>query len=193
MKFFALLALFAVSSQVRWILIFFDSKIKLSSSQITAQRSEFVDYLLDLQYIVDPVHDAIAAFYAEARATLSVDLTELNDEAVSEITQGLRAVIAIRDRTEEAVAVNSTPENEVCINEAIVNWTTDLETVGAAIQACADAHVDPIYQRTEDIHLYMQEHNKLAFDAQNMVLNVFTHVSEVTSCLLKNSSDDTYS
>ena len=151
--------------------------------QVTAQRSEFVDYLLDLQYIADPVHDAIAAFYAEARAKLSVDLTELNDEAVSEITQGLRAVIAIRDRTEAAVAENSTPENEVCINGAIENWPSDLQAVGAAIQACADAHVDPIYESTEDIHLYMQEHNKLAFDAQNLVLNAFTHVSDVTSCL----------
>jgi hypothetical protein len=120
-------------------------------------------------------------YFAEARATLSTELTALNDEAVREITEGLRAVIAIRDRTEESIAEISTPANEACIGEATANWAADLTAVGAGIQACADAHVDPIYDATEGFHIYLQEHNKLTFDAQNMVLNTFTDVSDVIS------------
>lgn len=120
-------------------------------------------------------------YFAEARASLSNELTELNDEAVHEITEGLRAVIAIRDRTEDNIAEVSTPGNQACIERATANWAADLQGVGAAIQACADTHVDPIYERTEDFHLYLQEHNKMTFDIQNLVLNTFTDVSDVTS------------
>lgn len=138
--------------------------------------------MLDLQYIVDPTHAAITAFYAQARATLSSDLTELNNNAVKEITDGLRAVIAIRDRTEEIVAENSRTGNEECIAQATANWARDLTNVGQAVQACADVHIDPIFENTENIHLYIQENNKLAFEAQNLVLNAFTDVSDVISC-----------
>jgi hypothetical protein len=106
-------------------------------------------------------------------------LTALNDEAVHEVTEGLRAVIAIRDRTEDLVAERSTAENEACIAEATESWAADLQGVGEAVQACADAQIDPIYETTEDLHAYMQEHNKLAFEAQNLVLNAFTDVSDV--------------
>jgi hypothetical protein len=111
-------------------------------------------------------------------------LTALNDEAVHEVTEGLRAVIAIRDRTEDLVAETSTAENEACIAEATGSWADDLRGVGEAVQACADEHVDPIYETTEDLHLYMQEHNKLAFEAQNLVLNAFTDVSALFSPLI---------
>lgn len=134
--------------------------------------------MLDLQYATDPIHQLITNYFAEARAILSTELTNLNDEAVSEITDGLRAVIAIRDRTEGSIGEVSTPENEECITEATSSWAADLQAVGAAVQACADAHVDPIYERTEDFHLYLQEHNKLTFDIQNLVLNTFTDVSD---------------
>lgn len=154
-------------------------------SQISAQRSDFVDYLLELQYSADPIHRQMTDFFAASRATLSSELTALNDEAVHEITEGLRAVIAIRDRTEDSIAGISTPGNEQCITDATSNWAADLQAVGAGIQACADAHVDPIYERTEDFHIYLQEHNKLAFDTQNMVLNIFTDVSDVTFFQIK--------
>lgn len=138
------------------------------------------------------------AAFAQARAQLSEDLTALNDESVNEITdgllsfklnrnlsiihnslKGLRAVIAIRDRTEDAAAEATTEENAACINGAVENWPTNLETVGADIQQCADNHVDEIYNHTEQFHNYIQENNRLAFNAQNMVLNIFTDVSEL--------------
>lgn len=153
----------------------------LFSIKITAQRSDFVEYLLQLQYSADPLHRLMSDYFAKARSVLSVDLTALNDEAVHEITEGLRAVIAIRDRTEETIAEVSTPENEACIGDATADWAADLLAVGAGVQACADVHVDPIYEITEDFHLYLQEHNKLTFDVQNMVLNTFTDVSDVIS------------
>lgn len=57
--------------------------------QIQAQRSEFVEYLLQLQYVVDPIAQYIIDYFAEARAELSIELTELNEEGVIEITSGM--------------------------------------------------------------------------------------------------------
>lgn len=56
-----------------------------------------------------------------------------------------------------------------------------METVGADISACADEHVDPIVRLTESFHQYIQEKNRVAFDIQNMVLNVFTTINPLTS------------
>jgi hypothetical protein len=114
--------------------------------------------------------------FAQTRAELSSELTGLNDLSVREITEGLRGVIAIRDRTEGTIADSTTEANGQCITDAIANWPSDLETVGDEIAACADRHVDPIYEATENLHIYIQEQNRVAFDAQNMVLNIFTDV-----------------
>ncbi|CRL08204.1 CLUMA_CG020969, isoform A [Clunio marinus] len=150
------------------------------TNQATTQRSEFVDYLLQLQYITDPLHDYITSFYAQARASLSEQLTGLNDDSVHEITEGLRTVIAIRDRTEELIGESSTPENEECVNNAISGWANDLENVGNDINQCADQHVAEIYDQTESLHLFIQQNNRLAFDVQNMVLNTFTRLNPMT-------------
>lgn len=90
-------------------------------------------------------------------------------------------MIAIRDRTEEAVANAATEENEECIAELTANWPLLLESVGDSIADCADEHVEPIYNQTDAFHLYVQEQNRVAFGVQNMVLNVFTHVKFLTS------------
>lgn len=118
-------------------------------------------------------------FFADSRTTLSTHLTNLNDEGVHEITDGLRAVIVTRDQTEESIAEATTGTNQQCIDAATANWSSDLETVGSDISSCADQHVDPIYRQTEDFHLFIQRHNRLAFNVQNMVLNVFTDVSHL--------------
>lgn len=47
-----------------------------------------MEYLLQLQYIADPLHDYITEYFAEARAELSDLLTALNDEGVLEVTSG---------------------------------------------------------------------------------------------------------
>ena len=89
----------------------------------------------------------------------------------------MRHVIAIRDSTEAEIGEISTPENEACIADATANWAQDLTTVGDDISACSEEHVDPIYTQTDEFHLYIQDHNRLAFSVQNMVLNTFTEVS----------------
>lgn len=116
--------------------------------------------------------------FRDARLSLSNDLTALNEESVMEITEGLRSVIRVRDRTEELVA--AAPEGQ-CATDATQNWSQDLTDIGAAISQCADQHVDPIYERTEAFHLYIQVQNRLAFNVQNMVLSVFTDLNPLIS------------
>lgn len=85
-------------------------------------------------------------------------------------------MINIRDRTDESIAEATTETNAACIADATENWASVLETVGDDIAACADQHVDPIYEQTEGFHIFIQQHNRMAFNVQNMVLNTFTEV-----------------
>lgn len=91
---------------------------------------------------------------------------------------GLRAVIDLRDRTEEIVAEATTETNAECIAEATATWPAALESVGAEISRCAEEFVGPVYELTEELHLFIQSNNYKAFNAQNMVLNHFTEVSD---------------
>lgn len=117
----------------------------------------------------------------EARYKLGMELTWLNDEAVKEITESLRDVIEIRDKTEEGIAEVLMPENQQCVNKTRWIWEEDLRSIGSAIQSCADAHVDPIFGKTEDFHLFIQDNNKLTYDVQNMVLKTLVDVSHIIS------------
>lgn len=144
---------------------------------MAAQRSEFVEYLLQLQYATEPLHVYMMNFFADSRATLSTHLTNLNDEGVHEITVGLRGVIFIRDQTDEIIAQATTEGNTACIANVTADWQQVLTTTGNDISACADQHVDPIYRQTEEFHLFIQQQNRMAFNVQNMVLNTFTDVS----------------
>lgn len=47
-----------------------------------------MDYLLQLQYVTEPLYELMTGFFADSRAELSVLLTGLNDEGVDEITEG---------------------------------------------------------------------------------------------------------
>lgn len=118
----------------------------------------------------------MTGYFAESRLELSILLTGLNDEGVTEITEGLREVIDIRGLTEEEVANATTTENESCIEEATENWSSVLEAVGTEISQCADEHVEPIYHRTEAVHVYIQDQIRLAFGIQNLVLTSFIDV-----------------
>ena len=93
-----------------------------------------------------------------------------------EITESLRAIIEIIDDKDKNIVEIQTPENESCVNETISGWPEAMRLAGSDIQACSDAHVDPIYDRTEELHLFMQDHNYFAYDVQNLVLKTFTDV-----------------
>ena len=91
---------------------------------------------------------------------------------------GLKAVINIRDETE--TSVEGAEGSQECIDNALLKWQQDLETVGAEISQCADIHIDPIFNATDAVHLFMQGQNRAIFDAQNLVLNVFTEINPLT-------------
>lgn len=92
---------------------------------------------------------------------------------------GLKAVINIRDETE--ALVEGAEGSQECIDNVLLKWQQDLETVGADIALCADRHIDPIFNATDAIHLFLQDNNRVVFDAQNLVLNVFTELNPLTS------------
>lgn len=92
---------------------------------------------------------------------------------------GLRAVINIRDETE--ALVGGAGGSQECIDNVLLKWQRDLEAVGADIAQCADRHIDPIFNATDSVHLFLQQNNRVVFDAQNLVLNVFTELNPLTS------------
>lgn len=160
------------------------SKIKFLSfllvlafaSHLNAQRSEFVDYLLQLQYATDPLYDYMLNYFNQARAQLSVLLTDLNNDSVASITHGLRTVIMMRERVADVAAVVETPENVQCVNETLAAFDGDLEAVGAGISRCAGADLERLNVDINRIHSFLLENNQLKFEVQNMVLSLFREV-----------------
>jgi len=149
-----------------------------SIGQIAPQRDDFVEYLLSLQYICEPVYNFMVNFVADSRAELSRQLTELNDFSINAITTALHTVIDVRDRTDAAIAdATAGGGNAECIAGATQEWPSLLELIGNTIADCAEEHVEPIQNQTEHFHLFTQEQNRVAFDIQNLIINVFTHLS----------------
>lgn len=154
--------------------------LAFTSSQLNAQRSEFVDYLLQLQYATDPLYDYMLNHFNSARAELSELLTALNDDSVREITDGLRAVMAIRDRVTGLAAEVETPDNVQCVNETLTTLEEELETVGADISQCSGEYLEKLNVYVNQIHSFLLENNALKFEVQNMVLSIFREVRRVS-------------
>lgn len=57
-------------------------------TQISTQRAEFVDYLLDLQFLTEPLYRSMMSFFAASRARMSTLLVGMNDEGVLQVTGG---------------------------------------------------------------------------------------------------------
>lgn len=153
------------------------------SSQLNAQRSEFVDFLLDLQFATDPLYDYMLDHFNQARSRLSRTLTDLNDDSVLAITDGLRSVIASRDRVFELAEAVSRPETEQCVNETLTTFDEELEAVGGEISRCAGVDIERLNTDVNRIHSFLLENNALKFEVQNMVLSIFRDVSiEIFVC-----------
>ena len=144
--------------------------------QTLAQNSDFVDFLLDLQNTTATFHEYMVDVYAAANHKLGIELTELNDEAVNEISKSLRAITKIIDDKDKNIAEIRTPENESCVNVSISGWHDAMRVAGFDVQGCSDCHVEPIYEKTEKFHLFIQDHNFFAYDVQNLVLKTFTDI-----------------
>lgn len=149
------------------------------SSQLNAQRSEYVEYLLQLQYAADPLYDYMLNHFNSARAELSELLTGLNDDSVGEITEGLRAVVAIRDRVTDLAAEVSTPANEECVNETLSTLNEELVAVGEEISRCSGSNIDRLNVDVNRIHSFLLENNALKFEVQNLVLSIFQTVRKI--------------
>lgn len=149
------------------------------SSQLNAQRSDFVEYLLELQFVTDPLYDYMLNHFNLARGQLSRLLTDLNDDTVIAITDGLRSVIATRDRVLELAEVVGTTGDMQCINATMATFNEELEAVGAEISRCAGENLERLNTDVTRVHSFLLENNALKFEVQNMVLSVFRDVSFV--------------
>lgn len=168
--------------------------------QVKSQNSEYVDYLINLQHSLRPYHGVLSSAFRYARQTLSNELIELNTFGVNEIAEGmnlvlnlsaqfikinqnsgLRAFILIRDETE--FVIENAVGSEQCINNALTSWPTDIERVGSDISLCADHHIEPVYNATEEIQLFLEGQNQALINIQNVVLSVISQVNPITDDL----------
>lgn len=94
------------------------------------------------------------------------------------LLSGLEYVIEVRDRTDEAIAEATTSANQQCMDTATATWPFYLETVGGEFSSCGNIHIGPIFELTQGLHNYIQEQNRVAFNTQNIVLNVFSEVCD---------------
>lgn len=142
----------------------------------TAQRSDFVDYVIDLQYAVGFIHDYIQDTTWQARSDKSVELTNINENGVLHIFNGLSSLIPTRDATDEAIEVARGTGNEDCINDVVNVWEQQLTAAGVAIQTCGNQHMSGLYSNTTEYHDFINSHRQIQFDAQNIVVQTFTGV-----------------
>ena len=143
----------------------------------TAQRSQFVDYILDLQYAVGFIHDYIQQTTWLARNDKSEELTKINENGVLHIFNGLSSLIPIRDATDASIeTARGGSGNANCIDGVVNVWTQQLTTAGSAIQTCGHQHMSAMYGNTTEYHNFINSHRQLKFDAQNIVIQAFTEV-----------------
>lgn len=83
-------------------------------------------------------------------------------------------MITIRDSAQ--TSIDGATGSEQCVQNAVTVWETALDAAGVSIAACSEQITTPITNATEDFHHYHQEQNALAFEVQNIILNVFTEV-----------------
>ncbi|KAL7015135.1 hypothetical protein ACKWTF_016296 [Chironomus riparius] len=157
--------------------------ILISFGIVASQRSQFVDYILDLQYAVGYIHDEIQDTTWQTRYDMSDELTEIVKDAMTEITNGLTTYLGMRDRYTGYIEANRTPENTQCIDTAIANWPRIQNAAGAAIAVCGSNPMNPLHLNVFGYHNFVNSHRQLKFDAQNIVLNAFTKVNPMTNVM----------
>ena len=86
----------------------------------------------------------------------------------------MEAVVVVRDETQ--AVIDAATGAEECIRATTENWELGLNEAGIRIASCVDQVMTPINNATEEIHNFITQERKVAFEAQNMILKGLSEV-----------------
>ncbi|XP_055587452.1 uncharacterized protein LOC129739927 [Uranotaenia lowii] len=145
--------------------------LALAGQSLAQSQEEFIEYLLEIQYQAESVHQMMEGTFDNVRFTMSEQLIELNRDIIEEMNEALVQVEDIKESTEAYVEASDAPQ--VCIDVSVANWALEIEWVGQALQRCAgDANIE-ITRATADVHAALEYAQVSSTDLQNIVVRGF--------------------
>lgn len=83
-------------------------------------------------------------------------------------------IISIRDETQ--TFIEEATGSEECLRVTADNWQRDLDNSGARIASCGNDALTQINNATENFQAFIAEQSRVAFGAQNFILDVLSEV-----------------
>uniref|UniRef100_A0A182M8H2 Protein TsetseEP domain-containing protein n=1 Tax=Anopheles culicifacies TaxID=139723 RepID=A0A182M8H2_9DIPT len=145
--------------------------LALAGQTLGQSQEEFVEYLLEIQYQAEAIHQLMEGTFDNVRFSMSDQLVELNRQLISRMNDALEEVEQIREDTEAFVGESSAPAS--CVNVAVANWEIEIDWVGQALSRCASQANIQITSRTADVHAALEAAQVESTELQNIVVRGF--------------------
>uniref|UniRef100_A0A182QDX0 Protein TsetseEP domain-containing protein n=1 Tax=Anopheles farauti TaxID=69004 RepID=A0A182QDX0_9DIPT len=122
----------------------------LAGQTLAQSENEFVEYLLEIQYQAEAIHQLMEGTFDNVRFSMSDQLVELNQAFVGD---------------------SSAPAS--CVNVAVANWEIEIDLAGQALSRCASTANIQITSRTADVHAALEAAQVASTELQNIVVRGF--------------------
>uniref|UniRef100_A0A182PZK5 Protein TsetseEP domain-containing protein n=1 Tax=Anopheles farauti TaxID=69004 RepID=A0A182PZK5_9DIPT len=145
--------------------------LALAGQSLAQSENEFVEYLLEIQYQAEAIHQLMEGTFDNVRFSMSDQLVELNRQLIGRMNEALEEVEQIREETEAFVGDSSAPAS--CVNVAVANWEIEIDLAGQALSRCASTANIQITSRTADVHAALEAAQVASTELQNIVVRGF--------------------
>lgn len=139
--------------------------------QAWGQQSNFTQYLLDIQYEAESLHQVMQGTFDNVRFIMSDELTVTNGNALNYTVRALDDIEEIRVEVNDFFA-GLTGDSE-CISLNAANWELEVHASGDSISACANSADVQIETMTNNVYNILDAAQKTSTDMQNIVVNGF--------------------
>ncbi|ETN61552.1 hypothetical protein AND_006786 [Anopheles darlingi] len=145
--------------------------LALAGQSLAQSQDEFVEYLLEIQYQAEAIHQLMEGTFDNVRFSMSDQLIELNRLLIARMNEALEEIEEIREDTEAFVGESSAPAT--CVNVAVANWEIEIDWAGQALSRCASEANVQITSRTADVHAALENAQIASTELQNIVVRGF--------------------
>lgn len=145
-----------------------------------SQHTDFVDYLLNIQYEAEALHRVFEGTFDNTRFMMADELAKINRAIVDDLSLGLTAIDVIR--VEGALIIDANQiENNNCVALATNAWVADIANAGYEISNCAAGGLVSLSQLSNRVHDIIESNQHVSTELQNIVVNGFADWNPITS------------
>lgn len=131
--------------------------------------------MLALQHETKSSFDLISIIMGSTRESLRSYLIAFNTGAVREVSEGLKSVIDITEKTKNLI--NEATGSELCIQTTVSKWEAVLNTSGRLIASCVRPSLNLVHEIQQEMNEAFINQHISTFEGQNLVLNAFFEVT----------------